>query len=131
MTEILVITHGNLAKEMIKIVEDIVEEPVKATPVCFDLDLKQSDYTRKITDVLDAIDPGRQVIILTDLFGGTPSNITFPFVKKDKLEVITGLNLSMLLYLLTQSDDKSFQELCEGAKKAGKDAIVIAGQFLS
>ena len=52
-------------------------------------------------------------------------------IQKDRIEVITGVNLPMLLYLLTQPEDKEFQELCEGAKKAGEEAILIAGDFLS
>ncbi|MCP4754346.1 MAG: hypothetical protein GY866_25965 [Proteobacteria bacterium] len=131
MTEILVISHGNLAKEMVKIAEVILEKPIKATPICFDLDHEPAEYTRKITDIMDSLKPEHQVIILTDLFGGTPSNVTIPFIQENKLEVITGLNLSMLLYLLSQPESKSFKELCEGAKKAGQEAIIIAGEFLS
>lgn len=131
MTEIVVITHGNLALELVRVVSKITDQPVNAIPVCFDLNQDHTEYNQIISDVFASLDPEKPVIILTDLFGGTPSNITFPFVKKDKVEVITGLNLPMLMYLVTQSDEKSFAELCEGAHKAGQDAIIIAGQFMS
>ncbi len=130
MTNILVITHGNLAKEIIDVAENIIDHPKKAIPVCLDLNLGQTDYTKKISNVIKSLDPEQAVIILTDLFGGTPSNIAIPFVKKDKYEVITGVNLPMLLYLLSQPEDKDFGELCKGAKKAGEEAIIIAGEFL-
>ncbi|MFH2128909.1 MAG: hypothetical protein ABIK68_00935 [bacterium] len=131
MTDIVVITHGNLAAEMVKTVAQITEQPVKAIPVCFEFDRDQAEYTQLIAEVFSRLGPERAVIILTDLFGGTPSNIAFPYVRKGKVEVITGLNLPMLMYLVTQSDEKSFEELCEGAHKAGQDGIIIAGQFMS
>ncbi len=131
MTEIVVISHGNLAQELVRVVSQITEQPVKAIPVCFEFNQDHGDCTRIISDVFNCLDSEKPVIILTDMFGGTPSNITFPYVQKDKVEVITGLNLPMLMYLVTQSDEKSFAELCEGAHKAGQDAIIIAGQFMS
>lgn len=131
MAQIVVITHGNLALELVRVVSQITEQPSSAIPVCFDLNQDHTEYTKIISDVFDNLDPDKPVIILTDLFGGTPSNFTFPFVKKDKVEVITGLNLPMLMYLVTQPEGKRFEELCEGAKKAGQDAIIIAGQFMS
>ena len=131
MTEIVVITHGNLAAELVKVVSDITERPAAAIPVCLEFHRDQAEYSRNITDVFNRLNPEEQVIVLTDLFGGTPSNITFPFVREGKLEVITGLNLPMLMYVVMNAEEKSFKELCEGAYKAGKDAIIIAGQFMS
>jgi mannose PTS system EIIA component len=130
MAEILIITHGNLAREMVDIVEQIIERPIKVTAVCLDLAADRSTYTRQLEQALAAFDPDSPVLVLTDLFGGTPSNIAFPFVKKDRLEVITGFNLPMLLYLLTQPPNKCFRDLCDGAVKAGKDAIIVAGRFM-
>jgi PTS system mannose-specific IIA component len=131
MTEIVVITHGNLAAEMVKVVSGITDRPAMAIPVCLEFHRDQAEYTSLIADVLNRLDPNGQIIILTDLFGGTPSNITFPFVKEGKVEVITGMNLPILMYLEMNAEEKSFQELCEGASKAGKEAIIIAGQFMS
>lgn len=131
MTEILVISHGNLAKEIVKIAEGLLEKPVKATPVCFDLELDATSYSQKLSNILNSLPQGEPVIVLTDLFGGTPSNLTIPFIRKDKLEVITGVNLPMLMYLLSQPEDTSFQDLCQGTRQAGEEAILIAGEFLS
>ncbi len=131
MTEIVVITHGCLAKEIVKIAESIVGCSTNVIPVCFDLDLNPSEYNKKILSVMESIHPEHSVIILTDLFGGTPSNISIPFVKKGKVEVITGLNLPMLIYLLNQPEDKDFQKLCSEVRKTGKEAIIIAGEFLT
>ncbi len=131
MREILVITHGNLAKEIVRITEQIVEHSINVTPICFESDLDPSRYTQEIKDAIGSLDPNHQVIILTDLFGGTPSNIAIPFIQKDKVEVITGINLPMLIYLLSQPEEKSLAELCLGAKKTGEEAIIIVGEFLS
>ncbi|MBU2514751.1 hypothetical protein KJ966_25795 [bacterium] len=129
MANILVITHGNLAAEFVKIAETITNRKGKAIPVCFDLDT-DSDCSQKINSAIDSLDSGQSVIILTDLFGGTPSNMAIPFIQKNKVEVITGLNLPMLLFLLTQPEDKDFEELCRGAKQASQESIIIAGEFL-
>jgi mannose PTS system EIIA component len=131
MTEILLVSHGNLAKEFVQIAEMIIERPVNATPVCLDIQLNQEACTDIINNAIGALPIDKKIVILTDLFGGTPSNISIPMIQKDRIEVITGVNLPMLLYLLTQPEDKEFQELCEGAKKAGEEAILIAGDFLS
>lgn len=131
MIEIVVITHGNLALELVKVISQITDKPARAIPVCFDLSQDHTEYSEIISRVFNKLDSEHSVIILTDMFGGTPSNISFPFVQQDKVEVITGLNLPMLMYLEMHSEDKSFTELCEGAKKAGQDAIIIAGQFMS
>jgi len=131
MTEILLVSHGNLAKEFVQIAEKIIEQPVNATPVCLDIQLNQEACIEIINDAIGSLPINEKIVILTDLFGGTPSNISIPKIQKDRIEVITGVNLPMLLYLLTQPEDKEFQELCEGAKKAGEEAILIAGDFLS
>ena len=131
MTEILLVSHGNLAKEFVQIAEMIIEQPVNATPVCLDIQLNQEACIEIINHAIGSLPFDEKIVILTDLFGGTPSNISIPMIQKDRIEVITGVNLPMLLYLLTQPEDKEFQELCEGAKKAGEEAILIAGDFLS
>jgi len=131
MVQILVITHGNLASEIVNIAASITEQPSKALSLCLDPGFDPSEYTQKITNYIASLKSNQNLVILTDLFGGTPSNLAIPFIRKDKIEVITGLNLPMLLYLMSQPEDKDFKELCRGAKKAGEEAIIIAGEFLS
>ncbi|MDH5561008.1 MAG: PTS sugar transporter subunit IIA [Deltaproteobacteria bacterium] len=130
MREILIITHGNLAIEILAVAESILEKKTRAKAVCCDLGLTPEQYKTKIEDTLNSLVANEQVIILTDMFGGSPSNLSIPFIKKDQLEVITGLNLAMLLYILSEDERTSFQDLCKGTKKAGEEAIVIAGEFL-
>ncbi len=131
MAKILVITHGNMASEIVDIAIKITEQPSKVLSLCLEQNFDPSEYTQKITDYIASLESDQNLIILTDLFGGTPSNLAIPFIRKDRIEVITGLNLPMLLYLMSQPEDKDFTELCLGAKKAGEEAIIIAGDFLS
>ena len=130
MTEIIVITHGSLAKELIAITDQILEKPSGAIAICFDLLNNYSELQSKLESALANIDEQEKIIILTDLFGGTASNVTIPFVQKGRIEVITGLNLAMLLYLYTQPENTEFTTLCQGVKSAGKEAIIVAGEFL-
>jgi PTS system mannose-specific IIA component len=130
MANILVITHGNLANEFVNIAETITEQKNRAIPVCFGFQEDLAEYSHKLTSVMESLDPNEPTIILTDLFGGTPSNVAIPFIQRDKVEVITGLSLPMLIFLLTQPKNMDFEEMCKGARQAARDAILIAGEFL-
>jgi PTS system mannose-specific IIA component len=130
MANILVITHGNLADEIVSIAENITKSTNKVIPISFELTLDQSEYHGKMAEAMESVDQNEPTIILTDLFGGTPSNFAIPYIQKDKVEVITGLNMPMLVYLMTQPPDKSIEELSNGARQAGRDAIIVAGEFL-
>jgi len=130
VTKIIVITHGSLARELVEITDQILERSTGAIAICFDL---LNDYTElklQIEEALSTIDESEKIIILTDLFGGTASNVAIPFVQKERIDVITGLNLAMLLYLYSQPEDTAFVTLCQGVKTAGKEAIIVAGEFL-
>ncbi len=127
MTNIIVVTHGNLAQEFVNIAESITETKGKVFPICFNLENDQTDCSQQIQKIIDS---DQSTIILTDLFGGTPSNLAIPFIQKDRVEVITGLNLPMLLFLLNQFEELGFEELCKRAKQASQEAVIIAGEFL-
>jgi mannose PTS system EIIA component len=130
MTKTIVITHGSLAKELVDITDQILEKETGAVAICFDLVDEYTELKNKIEQALATFDESDKVIILTDLFGGTASNAAIPFAQKERVEVITGLNLAMLLYLFSQPENKTFINLCQGVKTAGKDAIIVAGEFL-
>ena len=130
MANILVVTHGSLAEDFVSIAEHITRSENKAIPICFELDMDPSEYPAKIASAMEKLDKSQPIIVLTDLFGGSPSNFAIPYIQKDKVEVITGLNMPMLIYLLTQPEGKGIEELAKGAKQAGQDAILIAGEFL-
>lgn len=130
MAKILVITHGNLAEENAKVAESILGKEVELYPLSFDLDSSPEKLSSAIQSTIESFDKDEEVLILTDLFGGTPSNMTIPWIQKGKIEVITGFNMAMLIFLLTQPEDKPLDELCTEAKKAAMESIVVPSDFL-
>lgn len=84
----------------------------------------------KIASALKAADRGEGVLVLTDMFGGTPSNISLSFLDEQHVEVVTGLNLPMLIKLATFSEEKSLEELATFIKKYGQRNISVASELL-
>jgi PTS system mannose-specific IIA component len=83
-----------------------------------------------IAKELKAADTGRGVLILTDMFGGTPSNISLSFMKEQRVEVVTGLNLPMLIKLATMRDEPPLEELAGFIKSYGQRNISVASEIL-
>jgi len=131
MIEVLIATHGKLALEFLNVAEAVLEQKLSAVTLCFDFDLEPDEYSKQMSNAIQAFPSNHNILIFTDFFGGTSSNIAIPYVKKGKVEVITGLNLAMLIYLFTQPADKKFSELVKGVQKAGKEAVLIAGDFMT
>jgi len=95
----LIITHGRLGNELIKSAELIKGPLENVLPICIDQAKDVEEAKREINGAIKKLDKGKGVLILTDLFGGTPSNISLSFIKEDKVEVLTGVNLPMVLKL--------------------------------
>lgn len=129
-TQILVVTHGKLAHELVRLVSDLKHEQRPLTALGLEDASTPEAFEGLLKDTLLSFAPEDKVVILTDLFGGTPSNLSIPYVQKDKIEVITGVNLAILMQLLNQSAQSTFEELCHNAKNAGLKSIFLAGEFL-
>ena len=99
MIGVLIITHGNLGNELIKASELIKGRLEGVLHVSVDQSKGVEEIKKEISTSIKKLDRGQGVLILTDLFGGTPSNISLSFLKEGKLEVVTGVNLPMLLKL--------------------------------
>jgi len=130
MVGIVVVAHGRLAEALIETAEMIVGkiEGIKACSFCQGSDVEKLRKMLK-TSIKD-VNTGDGVIILTDMFGGTPSNISLAFLEEN-LEVITGVNLPMLLNALTKRDGKGIKELAQLLKENGRSNIYIASEILS
>jgi PTS system mannose-specific IIA component len=130
MVGIVVVAHGRLAEALIETAEMIVGkiEGIKACAFCQGSDVEKLRKMLK-TSIKD-VNTGDGVIILTDMFGGTPSNISLAFLEEN-LEVITGVNLPMLLNALTKRDGKDIKELAQLLKENGRSNIYIASEILS
>lgn len=132
MVKLLLVTHGNLAGELFAVAQSILERDLSdiIKPVNLPLHGSDSDFARDVKLAMEAFDPMDRVIGLTDVFGGTPSNLVLQHYQAGQVELITGVNLGLLLHLLSADLTGSLQQICEAAKQAGQDAIIVAGEFL-
>ena len=95
----LVVTHGQLGQELVAAAETIVGETLSIVAVSIGWNDDVAESQRKIEVAVQKVDTGKGVIILTDMFGGTPSNLALPLLKKGELEIVTGVNLPMISIL--------------------------------
>lgn len=127
---LVLVTHGNLAQEFISAMQHVVGKQDKIEAVCIgpedDMEMRRSEILKKVEET----DSGQGVVVLTDMFGGTPSNLAISIMDKAKVEIIAGINLPMLIKLASLRKDKSLKEAVEGAQEAGKKYINVASKLL-
>jgi PTS system mannose-specific IIA component len=130
MTGLLIITHCQLAKELLEAAEFIVG-PLEAVE-CIAIDTsKDSKISRDMIEKkIGSLDQGAGVLVLTDMFGGTPSNLALSFLQKDTVEVVTGINLPMVIAVAHNRQGHSLAEIAETAKTAGRRSISLASELL-
>ena len=130
MIGLILVTHGQLAREFVAAMEHVVGKQAAVVPVCIgphdDMEVRRKD----IADAIAEVDTGRGVIILTDLFGGTPSNLAISLLDPGRTEVIAGINLPMLIRLAGARKELSLHDASEAAREAGRNYITIASEFL-
>jgi PTS system mannose-specific IIA component len=126
----LVITHRGLAQELIATAELIVGEIANCVGLSLDPDLPVDDLRQQITEAMDEVNDGDGVIVLTDMFGGTPSNLSLSFLNQEGIEVVTGVNLPMLLKLAHSREDRRVDELARVIKDYGRRSISLASEIL-
>jgi PTS system mannose-specific IIA component len=131
MIGIVVVAHFNLAREMVAATELIVGKQERFAYVDIFPDEEVDKIKKKLTEALKAADSGEGAIILTDMFGGTPSNISLSFLQEGKVEVVTGTNLPMLIKLVTYRQGKSLSELASFIASYGKKNIYLATDVLA
>jgi len=126
----LVVTHGQLAQELVAAAETIVGEALQIAAVSIGWDDDVAESQRKIEVAVQKVNAGKGVIILTDMFGGTPSNLSLPLLKKGELEIVTGVNLPMIIKVANQAASDSLSELATRVKQQGQKHISIASELL-
>src|SRR2546425_5448233 len=126
---LLVVTHGGLAFELVRALERIVGkvDGLKALTIGWDDDLPQA--RRVVEQTIAEIDPGGGVLIMTDMFGGTATNVTLAFLR-DGVEIVTGVNLPMLIKFANIRDKCSLNEAAVRIKEQGQRSIAIATEYL-
>jgi PTS system mannose-specific IIA component len=127
---VVIVTHGGLGREFLQALRQIVPDPPEFRVVSIDPDQSVEDMRKAIAKELVAAESGKGVLVLTDMFGGTPSNISLSFMKEHRVEVVTGINLPMLTKLATLQDDKPLEELAPFIKSYGQRNISVASEIL-
>lgn len=131
MVGILIVTHGRLALELLETTRIIVGKSTDhIVPISVGWNDDMSDVQKNITASVAKVDQGQGVLILTDMFGGTPSNISLSFLS-DKVEIITGVNLPMLIKIVNVGDRYDLKELAQIIFEQGKKSIYLASEILS
>lgn len=130
MIGLVLVTHGDLAKEFVKALEHVVGPQKQVASICIG---PEDDMEQRRSDILDAVaqvSDGSGVVILTDMFGGTPSNLAISVMNGGSIEVIAGLNLPLLVKLAKVRAEKPMPVAVSEAKEAGRKYINVASQVL-
>ncbi len=130
MIGMVLVTHGRLAEEFIAATEHVVGAQQNIQAVCIGPDDDMEQRRLEIIDAVKTVDAGDGVVLLTDMFGGTPSNLAISIMEKGKVEVIAGINLPMLIKLASVRQALSLEEAVDAAKEAGLKYINVASQIL-
>ena len=130
MIGIVLVTHGRLAVEFLAALEHVVGPQDQIATVCIGPD---DDMEQRRLDIIDAVDKtgdGNGVVLLTDMFGGTPSNLAISIMNRPDIEVIAGINLPMLIKLASVRDDEDLAQAVATAQEAGRQYINVASALL-
>lgn len=130
MIGLVLVTHGKLADEFVLAMEHVVGPQEQVASICIgpddDMEQRRSDIVSAVGDV----DGGEGVIVLTDMFGGTPSNLAISIMDQGKIEVLAGLNLPMLIRLASVRQTEDMDQAVAAAQEAGVKYINIASKLL-
>jgi PTS system mannose-specific IIA component len=130
MIGMILVTHGNLAEEFVHAMEHVVGDQPDVVTVCIGPNDDMERRRSEIADAITKVDSGEGVIVLTDLFGGTPSNLAISLMQAGKVEVIAGINLPMLIRLAKARSCMPVREAVAAARDAGRNYITIASEYL-
>ena len=130
MIGLILVTHGRLAEEFVHAMQHVVGRQEAVATVCIGPNDDMEARRREIADAIKAVDAGEGAIILTDLFGGTPSNLAISLMQTGRVEVIAGINLPMLIRLAGARKTMDVAAAIRAAREAGRNYITIASEFL-
>ncbi|MEX0695382.1 MAG: PTS sugar transporter subunit IIA [Rhodospirillales bacterium] len=130
MIGLVLVTHGRLAIELVSALEHVVGPQENVATVCIGPDDDMEQRRAEIVSKASEVEAGTGVIVLTDMFGGTPSNLAISIMDKGNIEVIAGVNLPMLIKLGSIRDSTTLPEAAREAQDAGRKYINIASQLL-
>lgn len=131
MIGLLVITHGELGRELVQAAEFILGRREQVASLAVVSQTEPEQLSRQIKEAIQKVGGKEGVLVLTDMFGGTPNNISLTMWEEGKVEVATGVNLPMVIKALTSREKFSLIELASQVCSAGREAISVAGELLS
>lgn len=131
MIGMVLVTHGRLADELVAALEHVVGPQPNVSTVCIGPDDDMEQRRRDILESVGRVDDGAGVVVLTDMFGGTPSNLAISIMDKAKVEVIAGVNLPMLIKLASVRHHETLVDAVASAQEAGRKYINVASRLLS
>lgn len=131
MIGLVVVTHGRLAEEFVSATEHVVGPQKEVRAICIGSDDDMEQRRQDILDAVDDVDSGAGVILLTDMFGGTPSNLAISIMDKANVEVIAGINLPMLIKLASVRKDAALAAAVAAAQESGRKYINVASRLLA
>ena len=131
MIGIVVVTHGRLAEEFIHATEHVVGPQKSMRAVCIGPEDDMEQRRKDILAAVAAVEAGRGVIVLTDMFGGTPSNLAISIMDQAKVEVIAGVNLPMLIKLASVRGKSDLAAAVAAGQEAGRKYINVASKLLA
>ncbi len=131
MIGLVLVTHGRLAEELIAATEHVVGAQRNVHAICIGPDDDMEQRRRDIVQAVDDVDEGSGVILITDMFGGTPSNLAISIIDEANVEVIAGVNLPMLIKLASARENESLKDAVTTAQNAGRKYINVASALLA
>ena len=131
MIGLVLVAHAGLSEEFIKTTGMILGQPLSAVAgVAINAMDNPAQVAKEIQDAVKKVDDGDGVVILTDMFGGTPTNVALSFLKEGSVEVVSGMNLPMLLMFVESREGSVLSELALSLKQAGREHISLASDIL-
>ena len=131
MIGLVLVTHGGLAREFLAAVEHVVGPQERVAVVCIGPDDDIEERREQIIDGVAQVDEGDGVVVVTDMFGGTPSNLAISVLEQGHVEVIAGMNLPMLIKLATVRQTESLSDAIAQAQESGRKYINVASRLLA
>ncbi len=130
MIGLVLVTHGRLADEFLSAMQHVVGKQSQIGTVCIGPEDDMESRRAEILDKVKHVDTGEGVIVMTDMFGGTPSNLAISIMDKSPVEILAGVNLPMLIKLASLRKECGLKDAVLGAQEAGKKYIHIASEIL-
>jgi PTS system mannose-specific IIA component len=127
---LVIVTHGKLATEFVSVLEHVVGKQKQITAICIEPEDNMEQRREDIVAAIDQVNGDKGVIVVTDMFGGTPSNLAISIMTQRPIEVLAGANVPMLVKLASVRDKLSLKEAAEQGRDAGQKYINVASQLL-